>query len=145
MNPQTDKELKQLHDTFIAEGFHRFYIDGIGTPKSDDVEVLSFNHGIWEVFYIERGQKGKILFASPNKQEAIEFYKNHVYGIKHQHLVLATRSKQKVADIKVLLTENNIEFWQNDIPSYSKIGDRMYRIFVFNKDVFKVKKLQKST
>lgn len=141
MNPKNDKELKQLHDTFIAEGFNRFYIDGIGEPKSDDVEVLSYNHGIWEVCYMERGQKRTPMFSSPNKQEAIEFYKNHVYGIKHQHLVLATRSEQKVADTKALLAKNNIEFWQNDIPNYSKIGDRMYRIFVFNKDIFKVKAL----
>lgn len=36
-------ELKQLYDTLIAEGCNRFYIDGIGGPQNDDVELLSFD------------------------------------------------------------------------------------------------------
>ncbi len=40
-----------------------------------------------------------------------------------------------------LLNENTIEFWQNDIPSYNRIGNTRYRLFVFNKDVIEVQKL----
>ncbi|WP_046757160.1 hypothetical protein [Kordia jejudonensis] len=62
-------------------------------------------------------------------------------SIKHPHLVIATYSKEKLTDMIALLNENTIEFWQNDIPSYNRIGNTRYRLFVFNKDVIEVQKL----
>jgi hypothetical protein len=40
-----------------------------------------------------------------------------------------------------LLEDNNIEFWQNDIPNYKSVGDIVYRVFVFNKDIFRINEL----
>lgn len=139
-----DKELKDLYDEFIAEGFSQFYIEGIGGPTSDGTEILGLQNGNWEVYYVERGQRQKPLFSSLNKNEAIEFYRNHVYRIKHHHLAAFTRSKEKIEKIKVLLGENSIEYWQNDIPSYSAVGDTVFRIFVFNKDIYRIKEIDKS-
>lgn len=139
-----DKELKDLYDEFIAEGFSQFYIEGIGGPTSDGIEILGLHNGNWEIYYIERGQRQKTLFSSSDKKEAIDFYRNHIYRIKHHHLAAFTRSKGKIEQIKILLGENSIEYWQNDIPSYSEVGDTVYRIFVFNKDIFRITEIDKS-
>lgn len=139
-----DKELKELYDEFIAEGFSQFYIVGIGGPTPDGTQILGQHNGNWEVYYIERGQRQKASFSSSNKQEAIDYYRNHVYRIKHHHLAAFTRSKEKIEKIKVLLGDNSIEYWQNDIPSYSEVGDTVFRIFVFNKDIYRIKEIDKS-
>lgn len=139
-----DKELKELYDEFIAEGFSQFYIEGIGGPTSDGSQILGLHNGNWEVCYTERGQRQKPLFSSSNKKEAIDFYRNHVYGIKHHHLAAFTRSKESIEKIKARLGNNNIEYWQNDIPSYSEVGDTVYRLFVFNKDIFRIKEIDET-
>ena len=134
-------ELKQLYDEFITEGFNQFYIDGVGGPTSDDVYVLGLNNGNWEVSYIERGKKRAPTFSSPDKNDAINFYRKHVYKIKHHHVAVLTRSKQKATNVMNLLEDNNIEFWQNDMPNYKSVGDIVYRVFVFNKDIFRINEL----
>ncbi len=143
-NSTIDKELKKLYDEFIAEGFNQFYIEGIGGPTSDGIEILGLNNGKWEISYIERGKKSTPTFSSQNKKVAIDFYKKHVYSIKHHHLAVLTRSEEKATEIKMLLDTNNIEFWQNDILSYAETRNKVYRLFVFNKDIFRIKKLGKS-
>ena len=139
-----DGELKGLYDEFINEGFSQFFIEGVGGPTSDDVEILGFNDGTWEICYVERGQKQKPIFSSADKKEAVECYRKHVYRIRHHHLASFTRSKEKTEKIKLLLSDNNIVYWQNDIPNYSQVGDTVYRLFVFNKDIFKIREMDKS-
>lgn len=136
-----DKELKKLYDEFIAEGFNQFYIEGIGGPTSDGIEILGQTNGNWEVCYVENGKKDKPIFSSIHKKEAITFYRNHVSKIKHPHLVAFTRSQVKIEAIKKNLNAHKIEYWQNDIPNYQEVGDTVYRIFVFNKDIFKLKEI----
>lgn len=137
-------ELKELYDKFISEGCNRFYIEGVGGPQSDDVEVLGLNNGTWEVCYMERGRKSTPMFSSKNKSDAIEFYSKHVLSIKHHHLVVMTRNEQKINEYKQLFIENNIEFLKNDIPHYSNNNDLVFRLFVFGKSIFKVQELDKS-
>lgn len=139
-----DVDLKQLHDKFLSEGFRRFYIEGIGGGQSDDVEVLGFENGNWEVYYMERRQKSTPIFSSTNKKEAIEYYTQHVCGIKHHHLAVMTRSEQKISAYKELLIQHKVEFMQNDIPHYNATNDVVYRLFVFNKDRFKLKEMDAS-
>lgn len=134
-------ELKELYDKFISEGFNRFYIEGVGGPQSDDVEVLDQRNGLWEVCYIEKGQKSSPIFSSSSKKEAIAFYTKHISSIKHHHLAVMTRSEQKLKKYKTLFDSYGIEFWQNDIPHYNKTNDRVNRLFVFGKDIFKIKEL----
>jgi len=139
-----DKELKQLHDEFIAQGYNQFYIEGIGGPTSDGTEIFGLNNGNWEICYTERGQKNRPLFSSTNKKEAIDYYRKHVASIKHHHLAAFTRSMKKIEEIKILLGNNSIEYWQNDVSSYTEIGDTVYRIFVFNKDIYRIKDIDRS-
>lgn len=134
-------ELNELYDKFIAEGCNRFYIDGIGGPLSDDVEHLGLNNGVWEVYYIERGKKSKPILSTINKEEAINFYYNHVIKIEHWHVVAFTRSLDMLNFYKNKLEKNGIRIIQNDIPSFKSTNDRVYRLFVTNKDIFKAKEI----
>jgi hypothetical protein len=136
-------ELTTLYNKFIAEGYTNFYIDGIGGPQTDDVHCLGFNNPNWEVYYIERGQKSEPIFSSTNEEEAINFYSDFVSRIEHWHLIVFTRSAEILNDFKSKLESKNIRTIQNDIPNYKTAGDRVYRLFAVNKDVFIVKEIFK--
>jgi len=133
--------LTELYDKFISEGYTNFYIDGLGGPQLDDVHCLDFNDPNWEVYYMERGQKSEPIFSSTNEEEAIKFYTDFVSRIQHWHLIAFTRSAEILHDIKSKLESKNIRTIQNDIPSYKVVGDRVYRLFVVNKDIFIAKDL----
>lgn len=129
-------ELQELYNKFIAEGCNRFFIEGVGGPQSDDVECLGLNNGLWEIYYIERGEKSTPIFSTPNKDEAIRYYHDHVMKIEHWHLVTFTRSFDILTSFKRVLEELGVRTIQNDIPHYSTTGDRVFRLFVTNKDIF---------
>lgn len=134
-------ELKDLYEKFIQEGYTDFYIEGLGGPKSDDVHCLGFENQYWIVYYIERGQKSNPIFSTKDKEVAIRYYTDFVSKIVHWHLIVFTRSIVILSEFKQKLEQLNIKTIQNDIPSYSKTGDRIYRLFVVNKDIF-IAKLQ---
>ena len=134
-------KLKELHDELIADGCHHFYIDQIGGPQSDDVEVLYPKDGNWHVSYVERGRKGPPMFSSANLDNAIQYYRKHVRGMRHAHLVLCTRSQETFATYKEVLEQHFIETWRNDIRSFNARDDLIYRLFVFGSDIFRVEEL----
>lgn len=129
-------ELGELYNKFIEEGCNRFYIDGIGGPQPDDVECLGLNNGKWEVYYIERGQKSNPIFSTIDKDEAIKFYYDYIMKIEHWHIVAFTRSLNILNSYKNELEKYGVRTIQNDIPDYNITGDRVYRLFVTNKDIF---------
>lgn len=129
-------KLTTLYNKFISEGYTNFYIDGVGGPQTDDVHCLGFNNPNWEVYYIERGQKSEPIFSSTNEEDAIKFYTDFVSKIEHWHLIAFTRSSEILNDFKSKLESKNIRTIQNDIPNYKTAGDRVYRLFVVNKDIF---------
>ncbi|RZJ69028.1 MAG: hypothetical protein EOO45_14030 [Flavobacterium sp.] len=133
--------MNELYDKLIAEGCNRFCIEGIGGQKFDDIERLEMNNGKWEVRYYERGQAGDKLFSSEGKQEAIQFYHDYVMKIQHRHLVAFTRSFDMLSSYKFTLESHGIKTIQNDVTSYSSANDRVYRLLVVNKDIFRAKEL----
>ncbi|MGL5888265.1 MAG: hypothetical protein ACRC3B_00180 [Bacteroidia bacterium] len=134
-------ELIDLYNNFLSEGYRQFYIDGIGGPIQDDVTCLGFNNPYWEVYYIERGQKSKPKFSTTNKKEAIDYYSNYVSNIEHWHLVVFSRSADKLNEYKYILETQGIRTVQNDIPHFMSSGDRIFRLFVVNKDIFHAQKI----
>lgn len=132
-------ELTELYNKFIQNGYNNFYIEGIGGPKADDVHCLGFDNQNWTVYYLERGQKSSPIFTTKDKDTAIKFYTDFVSKIEHWHLVVFTRSTSILSDYKQTLEKMNIKTIQNDIPDFSKTGDRVYRLFVVDKDVFLAK------
>lgn len=129
-------ELTELYNKFIQNGYHNFYIDGVGGPKPDDVHCLGFDKQNWTIYYIERGQKSAPVFSTKDKDEAIKFYSDFVSKIEHWHLIAFTRSTEILTNYKKKLDKLNIRTIQNDIPAFSSEGDRVYRLFVVNKDIF---------
>ena len=134
-------KLQELYNTLIAEGCNNFYIDGVGGGMPDDVHCLGKIGQEWAVYYVERGQKSSPIFSSPSQEEAIKYYHTFVSDTKHWHMVVFTRSDEIVEKYREALNQRNIEVKQNDIPHYSKTNDRVYRLFVVNKDIFKVREL----
>ena len=129
-------DLKNLYNDFLANGYVNFYIDGIGGPMQDDVHRLGFDGSIWEVYYIERGKKSQPIFSTTDKNAAIKYYTDFVSKIEHWHLIAFTRSSEIFNDFKCELEKLNIQTIQNDIPHYKVKNDRVYRLFVVNKDIF---------
>jgi uncharacterized C2H2 Zn-finger protein len=97
----------------------------------------------WKIYYTERGMKGEIFFSSNDIDDVMKYYKEYILKMDHWHLIVFTRSKEIINNYKKVLEENKIRIIQNDIPSYKSSGDRVFRLFVINKDIFKVKELFK--
>lgn len=135
--------LQELHDQLLAEGCNRFYIAGVGGPVSDDVVCLGLHNGNWEVFYVERGQSSKPIFSTTDEQEAINFYCRYVMSLEHRHLIVFTRSAQVLDAYKTLMGNQGIKTIQNDIPHFAAVSDRIFRLFVVNKDIFRAKEFIK--
>jgi len=133
-------DLNELYNKLIAEGCNRFFIEGVGGPQKDDVELLAYHNGKWEVAYTERGKRSNPMFSTTDQQEAIRYYYDHVIRQQHMHLVTFTRSAA-ISDLyKAELEGLNLKVIQNDIPHYKELGDRIFRLFVINKDIFTAKK-----
>ena len=129
-------DLKDLYDKFISEGYTNFYIEGVGGPMKDDVHCLGFYDRNWTVYYIERGIKSKPIFSTKDKDVAIAYYSEFMSKIEHWHLIAFTRSVKILNYFRYKLEKLGIKTMQNDIPNYSLTGDRVYRLFVVNNDIF---------
>lgn len=134
-------DLQQLHDKLLSEGCNRFYIEGPGGPMSDDVDCLGFSNGNWIVYYTERGQESPPVFSSPDMRLAIEFYCDRILKTDHWHLLVFTRSLEIFNRRKAVLDGAGIATVRNDIPDFKVAGDRIYRLFVLNKAIFRAREL----
>ena len=129
-------DLKELYDKFISEGYTNFYIEGVGGPMKDDVHSLGFYDRNWTVYYIERGIKSKPIFSTKDKDVAIAYYSEFMSKIEHWHLIAFTRSNEILNDFRYKLEKSGVTTIQDDIPNYRLNGDRVYRLYVVNKDIF---------
>ncbi|MCW4468124.1 hypothetical protein OGH69_04030 [Flavobacterium sp. MFBS3-15] len=134
-------ELKELHDTLIAEGCGRFSIEGVGVQLYDEVDRLEMKNGRWEVNFYQRGQVWETLFSTTDKHEATHYYYNHIMKMQHWHLVAFTRSFDVFTSYRFTLESHGIKTIQNDIPDYAAQNDHVYRLLVVNKDIFKAREL----
>ena len=66
----------------------------------------------------------------------MKYYADFVSKIEHWHLIAFTRSREIFNEFKGKLEKLNIQTIQNDIPHYKVKNDRVYRLFVVNKDIF---------
>lgn len=132
-------DLIDLYNKFILEGYTNFYMEGVGGTMKDDVHCLEFDNQNWTVYYTERGIKSKPIFSTKDKDIAIAYYTEFVSKIEHWHLIAFTRSIEILTDFKEKLEKLEIKIIQNDIPDFRLTGDRVYRLFVVNKDIFVVK------
>jgi hypothetical protein len=64
-----------------------------------------------------------------------------VTKIEHWHIITFTRSLDIFNTYKAKLDAAGIRTIQNDIPNYAGPTDRVYRLFVTNKDIFKAREM----
>ncbi|WP_026976836.1 hypothetical protein [Flavobacterium tegetincola] len=133
-------DLKNLYNNFISEGYTNFYIEGIVGTMKNDVHCLGFDNQNWTVYYTERGIKSKPIFSTADKEVAMAYYSEFVSKIEHWHLIAFTRSNKILDDFKYKLEQLGIKTIQNDIPNFRLTVDRVYRLFVIDKDIFIAKK-----
>jgi len=134
-------DLQELHDKLVSEGCKNFYIEGVGGGFPDDIHILGTNNGKWEIYYTERGQRSKAVFSFDDKERAIEKYYDFIIGQAHWHLIVFTRSLSVLETYRAVLDKNYIPSFQSEIPDYVTRGDRVFRLFVVNKDIFRAKKV----
>jgi hypothetical protein len=138
-----NEKLKTLYNELLMEGCNKFYIRDVGGGYSspDGIDMLDYIDNKWCVYYTERGLKHKPIFSSESLDDAIAFYRNHILSIQHWHLIVFSRSKKTIEYYKNKISAEGIEVRQNDIPHYSQVNDRVFRLFVLNKDIFRVREI----
>ena len=104
-----------------------------------DVHCLEFDNQNWTVYYSKQGIKSERIFSSKDKDIAIAYYFEFVSKIEYRHLIAFTRSSEILNDFKDKLEKVEIKTRQNDIPNFRLTGDRVYRLFAVNKDIFVAK------
>ena len=134
-------DLITLHQEFISKGYNNFFIavDGIRGPRSDDVMVLDYQNELWSVYYTERGNKSAPEFSSPVKSEAINYYRQLVSKIDHLHLAVVTRDERIISKYRDKLLEMNFRLYSNDIKNMYHAGDKVYRLYIINDDIYRIK------
>jgi len=141
METEEIKKLRKLNKELIENGCNNFFISGISKGLLDDVFCLNKQNGTWIIFYTERGKNEDPIYLTNDLDEVINYYKNYIMKIDHWHLIISTRSYEKIIEYKKVLEKSNIKTIENNIPAYKSKNDYVYRLFVLNKSIFEAKKI----
>ena len=138
----TDK-LLSLYERLISAGAHdsSFKIPNIGKPNNDDVMALTLENNDWVIGYWERGKRHKIDYRSKNIDDAITVFEKTVMGMEHRHTIAFTRNFQALLKTEAKLKKAKIRFQRIQNSKFNGQHDLVYRIFVRDRDIFKVEKL----
>lgn len=136
---ETIDELEQyLHDecynfNFLTIGRHHAP-EGIVIEKQENRFIFA---------YSERGKK-TILKSFELEKELVKYALKELQRDKwcRGHLAAWTWNEKDIAEAEKELKILNIPFERNDISNYTE-GKRVYRIFVFGKDILKLAAFQK--
>ena len=129
--------VKRLHE----EGFNSlFYCIGPGWHRLGDGFALDKAGDSFEWFYVERGQKGEVERVFASEEEACQFVYEVLSKDKwaQSHMVGMFKSDSEAADLTRTLSRQGIRSETDCIP-YGGPNDPRYRVFVYGRDVFKLK------
>ena len=90
---------------------------------------LENNGGLYQWFYIERGEKNTLAYFS-NEEEAVQFALKQIKDDEHAKRNYLGRYNTK--DVEKVLSElkkRGVEYWTDMIPS-NRIYDQQTRVFV---------------
>ncbi|HEX8070753.1 MAG TPA: hypothetical protein VF546_12430 [Pyrinomonadaceae bacterium] len=123
------------------EGFNpQFYCIGPGWRRLGDGFALDRVGDAFEWFYVERGQRGaaKKVFAS--EEEACRFAYDELAKDKwaRSHMIGMFETEAEAAELARALALQGIRSETDRIP-YGGLHDPRFRVFVYGRDVFKVK------
>ncbi len=130
---------RQLREKLLAEGCNpsNFAIKNRG----NDVYCLDQTDGNWIVFYTERGQDSAPIFESASEEEACQFFYDYIMKMEHWHLVGFFKEEAAAKTLEAKLASIGVKSIRNDIPAYMHRDDPRYRVFVVEKDIFRVREV----
>jgi hypothetical protein len=131
----------ELAQRLDEEGFNpHFYCIGAGWRRLGNGFALDQVGDSYEWFYVERGQKGQVERAFTSEEEACRFAYEALSKDKwaRSHMVGMFRSESEAADLARALSLEGIRSETDRIP-YGGPNDPRFRVFVYGRDVLKVK------
>jgi len=131
----------ELAKSLAVEGFNpHFYCIGPGWRRLGDGFALDKVGDSFEWFYVERGQKGQAERVFTSEEEACRFAYEALSQDKwaRSHLVGVFGSESEAADLARALSREGIRSETDRIP-YGGLNDPRFRVFVYGRDVFRVK------
>lgn len=130
----TNLTAKTLKARLLAEACEGYKIHALG----DDVFCLIKDKGLWQVVYAERGSVQQVLFESTNETEACNFLYQKITGFRHDHVAGFFQSKAETEALSNQLSQLGIK---NKVDSiHYRKDDWCYRVMVYGKDIFKVRR-----
>lgn len=133
----TDELTKRLEE----EGLNSlFYCIGAGWHRLANGFALDKAGDSWEWFYVERGQRGQAEKVFASEEEACRFAYEALAKDKwsQSHMVGMFESESEAADLARALSLEGIQSKTDRIP-YGGLNDPRFRVFVYGRDVFKIK------
>ena len=134
--------IEELNERLEEEGFNsQFYCIGPGWCRLGDGFALDRVGDSFEWFYVERGQRGRAEKVFASEEEACQF----VYETlskddwARSHMIGMFESAAEAAELAQELSREGIWSKTDRIP-YGGPDDPRFRVFVYGRDVFKVKK-----
>ena len=131
----------ELAKRLDEEGFNsHFYCVGPGWHRLGDGFALDKVGDSFEWFYVERGQKGEVEKVFASEDEACQFAYEALSKDKwaQSHMVGMFESEPEAADLARALSCEGIRSEIDRIP-YGGLNDPRFRVFVYGRDVFKIK------
>ena len=137
----TAMNTNELAELLAEEGFNSlFYCIGPGWRRLANGFALDQAGDSFEWFYVERGQKGQAERVFTSEEEACRFAYEALSQDKwaRSHLVGVFGSESEAADLARALSREGIRSETDRIP-YGGLNDPRFRVFVYGRDVFRVK------
>ncbi len=131
----------ELAERLAEEGFNSlFYCIGAGWHRLADGFALDKAGDVYEWFYVERGQKGAVERVFASEEEACRFAYEALSKDKwaRSHMVGMFESERDAAELARALSLEGIYSETDRIP-YGGLDDPRFRVFVYGRDVFKIK------
>ncbi len=132
---------EELAKRLDEEGFNSdFYCIGPGWQRLGNGFALDKVGDSFEWFYVERGQRGQAERVFASEEEACQFVYEALSKDKwaQSHMVGMFESEAEAATLARALSLQGIRSETDRIP-YGGLNDPRFRVFVYGRDVFKIK------
>ena len=133
--------IDELAKRLDEEGFNsHFYCIGAGWRRLGNGFALDKEGDSFQWFYVERGQRGEAERVFASEAEACQFVYETLSKDKwaQSHMIGMFESEADAADLVRELSLQGIHSETDRIP-YGGLNDPRFRVFVYGRDVFKVK------
>ena len=134
--------IEELNERLEEEGYNsQFYCIGPGWRRLGDGFALDKVGDSFEWFYVERGQRGRAEKVFASEEEACQFAYETLSkdDWARSHMIGMFESAAEAAELAQELSREGIRSKTDRIP-YGGPDDPRFRVFVYGRDVFKVKK-----